>query len=184
MAATKRHWLHLLIKLSRRVFNKLDNSNKQEISKPEALEKLRYFCAYQERSEKQVLKKMNLILVPTEWQNEIISTLKADNYLNEDRFKKSFVKGKSTLKGWGPNKIQQHLQFETGASVNVSCLLNPEDFQKAIAKLVKDLEKKFQQLSAKKDKDLAGKLIRFCLSRGFSFEDAKSLTFSLTKVEE
>ncbi len=150
----------------------------------ELLEKLRYFCGYQERSKKQVLLKMKALDCPEEWQESIIITLEEDNFLNQDRYKTAFVKGKSTVKGWGPNKIGAHLQFETGENVEVTAFLHPEDFQKALQKLKKDMEKKLAQLKAKSDPDTMGKLMRFALSRGFSFEDSKTVCQTLMGKKE
>jgi regulatory protein len=150
----------------------------------ELLEKLRYFCGYQERSKKQVLLKMKALDCPEEWRESLLRSLEEENFLNQDRYKTAFVKGKSTIKGWGPNKIGAHLQFETGENVEVTSLLNPEDFQKAIEKLKKDMEKKLVQLKAKSDPDTIGKLIRFALSRGFSFEDSKTVCKTVMGTKE
>jgi len=154
------------------------------LSQNEALEKLKYFCAYQERSKKQVLTKMNSLACPEEWRESFIMELINGQYLNEDRYKNSYAKGKSTLKGWGPNKIEQHLQFETGENVDISSILKPEDFEKSRNKLKKDLEKKLAHLNPKADSDTMGKLIRFCLSRGFSFEDAKGICYSVVNQKD
>jgi SOS response regulatory protein OraA/RecX len=54
-------------------------------------------------------------------------------------------------------------------------VLQKEDFETALQKLEKDLRKKYESLKGKQDPDLKGKLIRFCLSRGFEMEDGMRL---------
>ena len=138
----------------------------------EALEKLMRFCAYQERSRLQIIRKIKLLSIPEEWQDDLLSKLEAENFLNEDRFKKAFVRGKSRVKGWGPLKIEQSLFQETGQKTSISQILNQEDEKKSMEKLEKDLGKKLVQLQSKNDKDWFNKMIRFCLSRGFTLETA------------
>jgi len=154
------------------------------LTQNEALEKLRYYCGYQERSKKQVIQKMNSLMCQPEWQETLIESLTNENYLNETRYKASFIKGKSTLKGWGPIKISQHLSFETGENVDVASLLNPDDLTKARQKLTKDLKKKLLQLQSKDSTDIFGKLFRFSLSRGFSIVDAKFFCDSIIQSKE
>ena len=126
---------------------------------------------------------MNVLACPQEWREFLIISLAEENYLNEDRFKKTYIKGKSTLKGWGPIKIGQYLQFETGENIDIDSILQPEDLVKSKLKLKKDLEKKCTQLNTKSDSDIMAKLIRFCLSRGFSFEDSKSICMSVVNLK-
>jgi len=152
------------------------------LSIAEAQEKLRYYCGYQERSRKQVVQKMKLLGLSEDWFEKLILNLEEDGYLDENRFKALYVRSKCNVKGWGPIKIEQHLRFELGHEANVSELLKEEDAIKAKKKLARDLEKKYNQLSQKKDSDIQGKLIRFCLSRGFSFDLAKELVNLLVRV--
>jgi len=153
----------------------LKTEHVKTISEAEALEKLKHFCAYQERSRKQVVQKMKLLGHEEEWTERLLSLLEQENYLNEARFKASYIKGKSKIKGWGPKKIEQHLGFELGEKINVSQLLQKEDFEQAKLKMKRDMEKKYRTLSSKNDTQSYPKLLRFCLSRGFSMEDAQAL---------
>jgi len=147
----------------------------------EALEKLMRFCAYQERSRLQVIRKIKLLSIPEEWEEDLLSKLEAENFLNEDRFKKAFVRGKSRVKGWGPLKIQQSLFQETGKKTSLSQILNQEDEQKSIEKLEKDLAKKLVQFQSKNDKDWFNKMVRFCMSRGFTMETALEIINKLNR---
>ncbi|MEO9805690.1 MAG: regulatory protein RecX [Reichenbachiella sp.] len=83
----------------------------QEHKKPkrhtpkEAKLKAANFCAYQERSQKEVRNKLyDLGLYPNEVE-EVLSELITDNFINEERFAKAYVGGKFRVKKWGRKKI-------------------------------------------------------------------------------
>jgi len=75
-----------------------------------ALEKLKHYCAYQERCHQEVRGKLLKLKVYGEDLEEVISALISENYLNEERFAKSFVSGKFRIKKWGRYKITQELK--------------------------------------------------------------------------
>ena len=77
----------------------------------EATVKLMQFCAYRERTHKEVedkLKDMNMI---PEAQEQIIMQLMQENFLNEERFAKSFARGKFRIKKWGKRRIVNELKM-------------------------------------------------------------------------
>lgn len=77
----------------------------------EATIKLMQFCAYRDRSHKEVeekLREMNMIPAA---QEQIIIELMQEDFLNEERFARSFVRGKFRIKKWGRIKIRQELKF-------------------------------------------------------------------------
>ncbi|MFW0717667.1 regulatory protein RecX [Pedobacter sp. N23S346] len=90
-------------------------SGKQEtaiLDKKQALAKVESFCVYQERSQKEVRYKL------VEWGmrgdeiEEILSDLIVNNFLNEERFAKSYASGKFNIKKWGRVKIKQGLKLK------------------------------------------------------------------------
>ncbi|MCH5716048.1 regulatory protein RecX [Niabella hibiscisoli] len=67
--------------------------SKQHLTKEQALQKLRHYCAYAERCHSDVVSKLYDLGVWKKEHDEIISTLIEENYLNEERFAKSFAGG-------------------------------------------------------------------------------------------
>lgn len=74
-----------------------------------ALEKLKHYCAYQERCHQEVRSKLLKLKVYGDELEEVISALISENYLNEERYARSFVSGKFRIKKWGRYKITQEL---------------------------------------------------------------------------
>lgn len=68
-------------------------------------EKMKNYCAREERAKSDVIKKMDLLGLSNENQQYIIDVLLNENYLNEKRFSQSFCRGKFKTKNWGKRKI-------------------------------------------------------------------------------
>ncbi|MCC6762141.1 MAG: RecX family transcriptional regulator [Chitinophagaceae bacterium] len=71
----------------------------------QAWEKMKHFCAYQERCQQEVYQKMRAASLTAEEADTIISRLIEENYLNEERYARQFAGGHFRLKKWGKQKI-------------------------------------------------------------------------------
>ncbi len=76
----------------------------------QVLEKLKHFCAYQERCQHEVLQKLWGYNLDEHERLNIIAQLISENYLNEERFAIAFSEGKFRIKKWGRNKIKMKLK--------------------------------------------------------------------------
>lgn len=162
------------------------NSNKaypkkdsKPISLAEAKGKLSRYCAYQERSERQVLAKVKTLLLAEEDKDALLIFLKEEGFLNEDRFVSAIIRGKTNGRGWGPVKIAQKLRQEGISGDKVEFQLQGADFARAEAKLKIALERKKAELEQKADPQWKVKLMRLGLSRGFSWETVQEIIQSI-----
>ena len=80
------------------------------VSKEEALAKIQRYCAYQVRCHQEVRTRLLDMGVYADWLEEIIVQLIEENFLNEERFARSFARGKFRIKQWGRNRIRQELK--------------------------------------------------------------------------
>lgn len=148
-----------------------------------ALQKAASFCAYQERTVKETRQRLydwELTEGEIAW---VLEELKAQNYLNEERFAKAFAGGKFRVKRWGRLKIKQEMKLK-GV---------PNDLiQKGLTEIDgDDYEAVLRDLLKKKAKGLKGesvavkqKLVRFALSRGFESDIVWELLKTLGVEEE
>ncbi len=83
---------------------------KKSFTKEEALQKLKHYCAYQERCHSEVKEKCYELGVWKKDHDELISKLIEENYLNEERFAIAFAGGKWRIKKWGRNRIRYELK--------------------------------------------------------------------------
>jgi regulatory protein len=83
---------------------------KKQLTKEQALQKLKHYCGYQERCHQEVQQKLYELGVWKKDHDEIIAALIEENYLNEERFAEAFVGGKWRMKQWGRVKIKYELK--------------------------------------------------------------------------
>ena len=74
------------------------------------LEKIKSYCQYQERCTKEVRKKLYALKASTESIEKIISFLKHNDFLNDQRFVQFFIQGKLRIKKWGKIKLKYELK--------------------------------------------------------------------------
>ena len=82
------------------------------MTKSEALQKLKKYCAYQERSHSEVRTKLISLEVYGDTLEEVILELVQEDYLNEERFARAYARGKHRIKKWGRGKIKQGLKLK------------------------------------------------------------------------
>lgn len=133
----------------------------------DALKKAAMFCAYQERTQQEVRDRLKDWGVIGDDAEEVIAELIQQNYLNEERFAKSFAGGKFRVKGWGKRKIKQHLQQRgiTGYNLDQAMKeIEPDDYRTTLADL---LTKKRQTIRDANPLVVKQKLVRYALSKGY-----------------
>ena len=127
-------------------------------------------CSRKEYCISDLKKKMlNWILSP-EQKEDIISNLLQENYIDESRFVKAFVKDKFRFNKWGKIKIVYQLKQKQIASSNIAKALediSEKDYKELINEL---LVSKNRNLKAKDSYERKAKLLRFMTQRGFEFE--------------
>jgi regulatory protein len=146
---------------------KLTKTYSKEGAKP----KLEKYCAYQERSHKQVFDKCRSYGLSESDSNEILVELIQSNFLNEERFVEAYVKGKFKIKSWGKQKISQGLKL---AGINQKLIsssiqeIKVEDYIKTIQRLA---EKKMKTLKEGTDFEKKIKVQRYLLSKGYKYDE-------------
>ena len=129
--------------------------------------KLQYYCSYQDRCHKEVIAKLKTFGVKSNESNQIISNLIKENYLNESRFSKSFVRGKFNIKNWGKVRIINELKFRNISPYNITLGLKEIDDQDYMKKLEDIFNKKLSSLSNLSSPLKKKKIISYLLYRGW-----------------
>lgn len=75
----------------------------------EAREKIRGFCLYRERSQKEAREKLLSYGLLPDIADTLLSELIQERYVDEERFARAFVRGKYKIKRWGRGRIKQAL---------------------------------------------------------------------------
>lgn len=92
---------------------------KKYLSKADALKRMQRYCAYQDRCHAEVRSKLIELGVYGDTLEEIMAELIIDRFLDEERFARSYVRGKFRLKKWGRVRIKQELKLR---KISAYCL--------------------------------------------------------------
>lgn len=76
----------------------------------EALVKLQKYCSYQDRCHKEVAQKLKEMQMISQASEQIILNLIEGNFLNEERFAMTYVRGKFRIKKWGKRRLVSELK--------------------------------------------------------------------------
>lgn len=137
----------------------------------EIKQKLVNYCVYQDRCHAEVEQKMREFVLIPEAKDEILLYLMKENYLNEERFTRSYIRGKFNIKHWGKNKIKMHLK-QKGITEKLITKsfdeIDNDDYLNIIKKLYENHFSKQKGLQVYQKKS---KTIKYLLSRGFEYEN-------------
>ncbi len=141
---------------------------KKRFTPHEALQQAKHYCAYQERCHSEVKDRLYSFGLATPDVESILSQLIEENYLNEERFAKAFVRGKFRMKEWGKVKIRHELKMK---KVSEYCIrkglteINDDEYLKTLTKLA---EQKWKVLKAEKNIFIKKrKLMDYLLQKGY-----------------
>ncbi len=140
---------------------------KDRIGKEQAIQRIRHYCAYQERAQQEVRDKLYELGMTMDEVEEIMSDLIAENFLNEERFAKQFAGGHFRIKGWGKVKIQHALQQKRVSSYNIKIGLKAIDEDAYIKTLQQLATKKWNSLKGERGLSRMAKTQAFLHQRGF-----------------
>jgi regulatory protein len=133
----------------------------------EATKKLEYYCSYQDRCHKEVTKKLKDMRMIPQSIDHIINHLIQEDYLNEERFAKSFARGKFNIKNWGRVRITNELKQRDISSYNIKIALKEINDTQYLTKLTVLAKKKAAQLNESNKNLKKKKLANYLLYRGW-----------------
>ena len=145
-------------------------SEKKSFTFDEIKQKIVNYCVYQDRCHAEVEQKMREFLLIPEAKEEILLYLIKENYLNEERFTRSYIRGKFYIKKWGRNKIKINLLQKGIADKLITKAfneINEDDYLVAIKTI---LEKITPTLKGLKEYQKKQKIIKHLLSKGYEYD--------------
>ena len=135
------------------------------------LEKIKYYCAYQERSHKEVRTKLLSMEIYGEDLERYIYELIKENYLNEERYACALARGKFRIKKWGRNKIKHALKLQSVSDYCIKKAMLEIDEDEYVLNINYFGNKKKDELKSEKNKfTKMAKIKNYLLQKGFEFE--------------
>lgn len=147
-----------------------ENRSKPYLTRQQGLQKLQKYCAYQDRCHQEVRSKLLDLGIYGDDLEEIIVELIEENFLNEERFARSYARGKFRFKSWGRIKITQELKSRKISDYLIRKAMEEipeEDYRQ---ELYDFLERKLPRVKARNDYERKQKLAAYAQRRGFESE--------------
>ena len=132
-----------------------------------AIERLKNYCAVQDRCQWDVIRKMKVWRLTQNTQDHILELLISNQYINEERFAISFCQGKFRIKKWGKNKIKNELKKK---DISKNCIIkgldsiDEEQYQEVLKKII---EQKTAKLKEKNPFIKKNKIAKYLIQKGF-----------------
>lgn len=133
----------------------------------EAIQKIEYFCAYQERCHEEVISKLHNMKMDSDVIDAIMVHLIASNFLNEERFACSFTRGKHRIKHWGKIRIVNELKYKNISQTLINIALKeitPEEYTQTFHNLAERHWESIRETNGLKKRK---KFCDYMLRRGF-----------------
>ena len=143
---------------------------KKEMTEQEAYLQLAALCAQAEHCQQEMRDKMKRWEIDETVQNRIIARLVKERYIDDERYARAFVKDKIRYNKWGRRKVQQALwqkRIDDDIQRHVLDEIEEKEYLDVLRPLLKQKRK---TIKAQSDYELNQKLMRFALSRGFTFD--------------
>ncbi len=125
------------------------------------------FCAYRERTQKEVREKVHSYGLFGDDAELVVSELITEGFINEERFATSYAGGKFRLKKWGKLKIKQGLEQHGLTVYCVNKGLAAIDDEAYLITLKTLLEKKWDQLEVADVFIRRHQTARFLIGKGY-----------------
>lgn len=142
-----------------------------------ALTRARKYCSYQERCSSQVTEWLKRLGMTDKQAVLIISDLKKDNFIDDERYARAFARGKLRNNGWGRRKILQGLRAcsLTDEIVNTGLQeIDDDEYHNLVERLI---ERRIKSATSEGELTYTLKLriMTWAYSRGFEKELIKEI---------
>ncbi len=143
------------------------------MTEQQALMKLTALCSGAEHCSYEMTEKMKKWEIDEETQARIMEYLTMEKYVDDSRFCRAFIREKMRFNKWGRRKIELALFQKRIDKKMAAEALDEVDTGEYIAILRPMLRQKERSVKANSEYEKNMKLIKFAMSRGFTFDVIK-----------
>lgn len=151
------------------------------MEREQVLTYLQNLCVKRECCRSEILKKAEKALEgDRETARKMVDSLVADRFVDDSRYASAFAREKSSLTGWGPEKIRYALMMKGISKEDISAALETVDPEAAAVKLERLVEAKSRTLQG--DPFIKFKLIKYALSRGYRYDEVSDVVEKVLSI--
>jgi regulatory protein len=159
----------------------------EKLTLNEARLKLEHYCSYQERCHQEVVQKSYDLGMKYNEVDAVVVHLIQNNFLNEERFARTFARGKHRIKAWGKIRIVNELKQRQVSAPNIKCALTEipeEEYRETLDRIAeKHWESITEKNSQKKKKKFCDYLLRKGWESNLVYEKLKQFERSSTSPD-
>ena len=138
-----------------------------DLTREVVLQKMMKYCAYRERCHQEVRTKLLEHKIYGDELEEIIATLISENFLNEERYARAFVRGKFRINQWGKQKIKQGLKAKNISDYCIRKGFEEIDEEEYLATINSLITKRITKTKAQNAFELRNKLVTYLVNKGY-----------------
>lgn len=142
----------------------------KEVTEQGAYLQLAQLCARSEHCQYDLTEKMRRWEMSDEAQARVMQRLVSERYVDDERYARAFVRDKIRYNKWGRRKVEQALWQKRIDDDIRQRVLGEVDDEEYLSVLRPLLKQKRRSTKAESDYELNQKLVRFALSRGFTYD--------------
>ena len=142
----------------------------KEVTEQGAYLQLAQLCARSEHCQYELTEKMQRWDMDTAAQARVMERLVRERYVDDERYARAFVRDKIRYNKWGRRKVEQGLwakHIDDDIRRRVLDEVSDDEYLSVLRPL---LQQKRRTLKAASDYERNQRLVRFALSRGFTFD--------------
>lgn len=147
------------------------------------LEKIRHFCSYRERSEKEAELKLRALQAPPGKIRGILEQLRAEGFISDQRFARAFARGKWKVNRWGRLKITFELRAKKIPDRLIREameVIDEDSYRLVLGELIEKKAKAIRPQKKEENKsgktlNLRDKLFNFALGKGYEYDLVKEI---------
>ncbi len=132
-----------------------------------ATERLKNYCAIQDRCQWDVIQKMKEWGLLEVTQNHLLEQLIQEHYVDEERYSRSFCRGKFRIKKWGKRKIINELKKKRISDVCITNGLEEIDDIEYLEELDSICQKKKDSIKEKNHFIKKKKIATYLINKGY-----------------
>ena len=142
----------------------------KEVTEQGAYLQLAQLCARSEHCQHELTEKMQRWDMSDEAQARVMARLVGERYVDDERYARAFVRDKIRYNKWGRRKVEQGLwakHIDDDIRERVLGEVGDDEYLSVLRPL---LQQKRRSVKADSDYELNQKLVKFALSRGFTYD--------------
>ncbi|MEJ7769803.1 MAG: RecX family transcriptional regulator [Chitinophagaceae bacterium] len=158
---------------------------RQSLSREQALQKIKHYCAYQERCHQEVKEKLYELGLYKKDVEEVTAQLIDENYLNEERFAIQYAGGKFRIKHWGRIKIKYSLKQKQVSEYNIKKAMTQIEGESYMQTLEKLCQAKWEIFKNEKNRYVKKRKTQdYLLQKGYESDLVREVINSMQDDEK